>query len=109
MSVAVDEEEIFPGFAFAGARFDFGQVDAIAAEGSKRVVEGADFVADADHETGAIVAGGRTALAAEHEEARGVGGVILDVLFDYRQVVFFGGEKAGDGGGVLFTSGELGG
>lgn len=101
VAVAIDEEEIFPRAAFAGARLDLGEVDAIAAERGQRVMQRADFVRDAHHEAGAVVAGGRTALAAEHEETRGVGGVVLDVLFEHGQAVFFGGQDAGDGGGVF--------
>src|ERR1022692_5041884 len=88
---------------------DFGEVDSVAAEGGERVVQRPDFVRDAYHETGAVVAGGRAALATEDEKARGVGGVVLNVLLRQRETVFLGSERAGDGGGVFFLRREFGG
>ena len=104
MAVAINEEEIFPRLALAGARFDLRHVDLVPAERGDGLVQRADLVGDADHQAGAVVAGGRTALAAEHEEARGVGGVVLNVLLQHLQAVFFRGQHAGDGGGELFPS-----
>lgn len=109
MAVAIDEEEIFPGFAFAGAGFDFGQIDFGAAEGRERFVKRADFVRDADHEAGPVLAGGRAALAAEHEKSGGVGGVVLDVLLEDLKAVFFGGQKSGHGGGFAVFGSQFGG
>src|SRR5437899_2720331 len=72
MAVAIDEEEILPGFSFAGALFNFRHFDAVAAKGGESAMQRAHLVHQTDHETGAIVAGGRAALAAKHEEARSV-------------------------------------
>ena len=68
----------------------------------------AHLVHQTDHETGAIVAGGRAALAAQHEEARCVGGVVLDVVFEHGQPVFFRSELAGDGRRAFFLRRQLG-
>ena len=95
VAVAIDEEEIFPRFAFAGTGFDFGQIDFGAAEGSERFVERAHFIRDTNHHAGAVVAGGRAALAAQYEKAGGIGGVVLDVLLQDLKSVFFGGQKSG--------------
>ena len=64
--VAIDEEEIFPCFSFTGAAFDLCHIQLVAAEGGERVVERADFVHDAEHEAGAIMAGRRRTLASEY-------------------------------------------
>src|SRR5262249_19833403 len=51
MAVAIDEEEIFPGFALARARFDLRQVNAIPAERRQRMVQRAHFIRDTHHQT----------------------------------------------------------
>src|SRR5439155_753270 len=107
MAVAVDEEEILPGFSFAGARFNFRHVDAVTAKGGERAMQRAHLVHQADHDAGAIVAGGRAALAAQHQEARRVGGIVLDVVFQHAQPVFFRSELAGDGRRALFFRRQL--
>ena len=56
----------------------------------------------------AVAAGAGRRLPAEDEEARGVLGVVLNVMFQDGQTVLFGGQEAGDGGGVLLFRGELG-
>ena len=109
VSVKVDEEVVFPSFAFAGAGFDFGEVKLMFSEGFEGAVKGADFVGDATHETGAVFAGWWTALGAENEESGNVGGVVLDVGFEDLELALFGGEGAGDGGGAWFGGGKLGG
>ena len=109
VAVAIDEEEIFPGLALAGAGFDLGHVDAIAAEGGQRVIQGAHAVREAEHQAGAVVAGGRAALPAQHQKAGGVGDVVLDVVIQHGHVVSLGGQDAGDGGGALFFGRQLGG
>ncbi len=98
VAVAINEEEIFPRLPLARARFNLRHVDFVTAERGNRLMQRAGLVGHADQQAGAVVAGGRTALAAEHEEARGVGGVVLNVLFEHGQAVFFGGQDAGDGG-----------
>lgn len=109
VAVKVDEEIVFPGFAFAGAGFDFGEVELVFSEGFKSAMKGADFVGDATHEAGAVFAGGGAALGAEDKESGNVGGVVLDVGFEDSELALFGGEGAGDGGGAGFGGGELGG
>ena len=109
VAVEVDEEVVFPGFAFAGARFDFGEVELVFSEGFEGAVKGADFVGDAAHETGAVFAGGGATLGAEDEESGNVGGVVLDVGFEDLELTLFGGKGAGDGGGARFGGGKFGG
>lgn len=109
VAVKVNEEVVFPGFAFAGAGFDFGEIELVFSEGFKGAVKGADFVGDATHEAGAVFAGGGAALGSEDEESGNVGGVVLDVGFEDLELALFGGESAGDGGGAWFGGGELGG
>jgi len=109
VAVAIYEEEILPRLPLARTRFDPGHVDAVAPERGEGAVQRADLVRDADHQAGAVVAGRRTALAAEDEEARGVGGVILDVQFQHAQVVFLGGEDTRNGGSVFLSRGKFSG
>lgn len=109
VSVKVDEKVVFPGFAFAGAGFDFGEVELVFSEGFKGAVKGADFVGDATHEAGAVFAGGGAALGAEDEESGNVGGVVLDVGFEDSELALFGGKGTGDGGGARFGGGKFGG
>lgn len=109
VAVEVDEKVVFPGFAFAGAGFDFGEVELVFSEGFEGAVKGANFVGDAAHEAGAVFAGGGATLGAENEESGNVGGVVLDVGFEDLELALFGGEGAGDGGGAGFGGGELGG
>ena len=109
VAVEVDEEVVFPGFAFAGAGFNFGEVELVFSEGFKGAVKGANFVGDAAHEAGAVFAGGGAALGAENEESGNVGGVVLDVGFEDLELALFGGKGAGDGSGAGFGGGELGG
>jgi len=109
VTVAINEEVILPRFALAGARFDFGEVDAVTPERSQPMMERADLVGDADHQARAVPARGRTTLATEHEEARGVGGIVLDVPLQHAQAVFLGGEQAGQRRRALFPGGEFGG
>ena len=109
MAVKVDEEVVFPSFAFAGAGFDFGEVKLVSSEGFKGAMKGANFVRDATHEAGAVFAGGRAALGAEYEESSNVGGVVLDVGFEDLELALFGGKGAGNGGGSRLGGGELGG
>lgn len=109
MAVKVDEEVVFPGFAFAGAGFDFGEVELVFSEGLKGAVKGSDFVGNAAHEAGAVFAGGGAALGAEDEESGNVGGVVLDVRFEDLELALFGGKGAGNGGGARFCGGKFGG
>ena len=82
----IDEEKIFPHFAFAGARFDFRHVDAIAAKRSQRAMQRPHLIGDAEHEAGAVVAGRWTALPAQDQKAGGIGSVVLNVAFKPVQV-----------------------
>ncbi len=109
VSVKVDEEVVFPGFAFAGAGFDFGEIKLVFSEGFEGAMKGANFVGDAAHEAGAVFAGGGATLGAEYEESGNVGGVVLDVGFEDLELALFGGKGAGNGGGAGFGGGELGG
>ena len=68
VAVAIDEEEIFPRLALAGAGFDFRHVQFEFAKRAERAVQRADLVRDAEHDAGAVVAGGRAALAAQDEK-----------------------------------------
>ena len=89
MAVAIDEEKIFPRFAFARARLDLRHVQFVFTKSGERVVQRADFMRDADHQTGAIFSGRRTALASEHEEAGGVGGIILNAVVENGDFICF--------------------
>jgi len=108
VSVAIDEKEIFPGFPLAGARLDFGHVDAITAERREGAVKRTDTIDDAEHDAGAIVAGRGTALTAKDEKARCIGGVVLNVLLENWYAVFFGGEYSGNGCSIFFLCGKFG-
>jgi hypothetical protein len=70
-------------------------------------VKGANGVGEADDHAGPIVGGGGAALAAEHEKAGGVGGIVLDVVVKDAKVAF-GGEGTGDGRAVTLTGGQFG-
>ena len=109
VAVAVDEKQVFPCLALAGAGFDAGHVEAVFAERPHHLVQGADLVLDADDEAGAVVFRGGTALAAEHEKPGGIRGAVLDVVVDDLEVVTLGGERPGDGGAGLVLGGLLGG
>ncbi len=104
-------EDVFPVFAFGGAGFDFGEVDLEVLEGFEGADEGAGLVVDCEEDGGAVVAGGGAGFFADDEEARGVGGAILDGGFEDFEVVDFRGEGATEGGGafVRFFPGEGGG
>ena len=109
VAVAVDEKQVLPCFALAGARLDSGHVEAVLAEWPHDLVQGADLVLDADNEARAVVFCGGTALAAQHKKPSGVCGVILDVVVYDLKVVTLGGERPGDGGAGLVLGGLLGG
>ena len=61
-AIAIDEEKLFPGFAFAWARLDFRHVQFVTTKCAERGMQRADFMLNADHQTGAIFARCRTAL-----------------------------------------------
>src|SRR5258708_16237877 len=97
MAVAINEKEIFPRLPFAGTRLDFRQVDFVMAKCGNRFMQRADFVGNAYHQTRAVVAGRRTALAAENEKTRGIRSVGLNVLLKNLQAVFFFSQNSRDG------------
>src|SRR6266498_4598166 len=109
MSVAIDEEKIFPGFSFAGAGFDLRHVDAESAKGREGSIQRSDAVHNAEHDAGAVISGGRAALSAKDKEPGCVCGVILNVLLENRHTVFFGGEHAGNGSRLRFLCSKFGG
>src|SRR5712675_731294 len=94
VSVAVDKKEVLPGFSLAGTRFDFGHINAVTAEGGQSAVQRADFVGNTDHNAGAVAAGWGTALAPQHQEARGVGRVVLDIVIENIQALLFSRENS---------------
>ena len=109
VSVKVDEKDIFPVAALGGTAFDHGKSDAFMFERQEAVVEGADAVAGGETDGGLVVAGLGGTLFAKDEEAGGVVGIVLDVLVDDVELIDFGGEAAGDGGGVILVGGGFGG
>ena len=90
--IAINEEKVFPGFAFIRPRFDPGHIDPVPPESGQCFVQGAYLVGNAEHETCAVLSGGRTTLAAKDEEAGDVFGIILDIGFNDAQFVSFGGQ-----------------
>src|SRR5690242_13032821 len=103
MTVTVDKEEILPSLPFAGSRFNLRHVDTIATKGGQRAMKCTHLVGDADHDTGAVMAGRRAALSAQHEEPRGVGRVVLNVVLQHLEPVLLGGQDAGYGRSAFFT------
>jgi len=93
VAVAINEEKIFPCLALARARFDFRQINLEFAERGDGFVQCADFVGNADHQTRAVIARRRTALATKHEKARRIRRVVLNVLFKNSQFVFLGSKQ----------------
>lgn len=102
MPVKIHEEEILPRAAFAGAGLDLGHVDLELAERRKDFMQRPDLIRQAQHDAGAVVAGGRAALAAQDQKARGVRGVILDITFEDVQLVTLRRDGARDGRRVGF-------
>jgi len=102
MAEAIDEEIIMPDLLTAGARFNFGKVDAAGTEGFERAEERAGLVVQGKDKAGFVAPGteGRRDVGAEDEEARDVVGAILDAGGDDGDAVEFGGEAAGHGGGT---------
>src|SRR4051812_17785137 len=108
MAIAIDEEEIFPGFALARATLDLGHVELEAAEWRQRSVQGTDFVRDAEHDACAVATRRWTALTPQNKEARHVRGTVLDVGFENIQLISFSGQGARDGGCVFLFRSEIG-
>ena len=73
------------------------------------VVQSPDFVIYCEHEAGAIVVRRSGALAAENEEASSVAAVILHAGLEDIELIFFGGERAGDSSGRFAFAGQLSG
>ncbi len=67
----------------------------------------ADLVGNTHHQTRAVVTRRRAACAAEHEETRRVRGIVLDVLLQHAQLVFFRRKDSRDGRRVLFLRRQL--
>ncbi len=107
MPIAIDEEVIFPRLPLAGARFDLGEIDAIPPERRERMMQRANLVADADHQTRAVITRGRTALATEHEETRRIGGIVLNVLLENFHAIFLRRQQTADGRRTFFLGGQF--
>src|SRR5204862_5588692 len=67
--IAINEEKVFPGFAFIRPRFDPGHIDPVPPESGQCFVQRAHLVGNAEHQAGAVLARGWTALPAKHQEA----------------------------------------
>ena len=95
----VEEEEDLPVAAAGGAAFDFGEVQVEVVERGEGLEEGAGFVADTEHDGGAVAAAGWAGAFAEDEEAGRVSGAVLDPVFEDLEPVELSGEGAAEGGG----------
>ncbi len=109
MSGAINEEEVFPRLALARTRLNLRHVDLELAERGNGLVQRARLVGHAQHQTRAIITRRRTALTAEHEKARGIRRIVLDVLRQNFQTVFFRCQHATERGRKIFLRGKLGG
>ena len=80
----IDEEQVFPWSAPAGATFDATQVDAVAVERQQAVIKRTGTILNSEHQAGFIVAGWfrRPFWGANDDKTRDVVGVILDVRGD---------------------------
>ena len=87
MAVAIDEKQVFPRLTLAGPGLDLGHVQPVFAERSHNLMQCPDLVLDPNDKAGAVILRGGTALSAEDEKARGVRGVVLDVMIQDLQVV----------------------
>lgn len=105
----VEEEEDLPVAAAGGAAFDFGEIEVEVVERGEGFEERAGFVADTEHDGGAVAAAGWAGAFAEDEEACGVGGAVLDSVFEDIEPVELGGEGAAEGGGVGGAGGDFSG
>jgi len=103
----VEEEEDLPVAAAGGAAFDFGEIELEIVERGEGFEERAGFIADTEHDGGAVAAAGRAGAFAEDEEAGGVGGAVLDPVFEDLEPVELGCEGAAEGGGVGGTGGDF--
>ena len=81
--LAVDEERVLPVRPTARPLVDVAQVDLRVAEHAEHVHERAGLVRGDEHERGLVLPGHAGALlAADHQEARDVVGLVLDALED---------------------------
>ena len=76
----IDKEKVSPVFAAGGAALDLRHIDMELIKWLQRLEEGAGAVVDREHQTRAVVAGGRRALVAEDEEPGRVRRAILHAL-----------------------------
>ena len=87
--------------------FELGHVDAVGGEAAHRLVERGGQVAHPENKSGdqrprALL--GPVRLARQHHEARGVVGLVLDVLGQDIEAVDFGGQPRGDRGAALVAA-----
>lgn len=108
VAVTIDKKEVFPRFFLIRAGFDAGHIQLVFIEWSQSAMERADFIGNAKHQAGTVLACRWTALAAKDIKAGRVAGAVLDVFFKYFEPIAFGSQCAGDGGAPLFPSGEFG-
>ncbi len=105
--IAIHKEKIFPRFPLARSRLDFCHVDSIPPKRSQRAIQGADLIDDAEHQARPVLAGWRTALPSQYQEARGVGGIILNIMFEDAQGIFLSRQDPGNRGGVFLSRRKL--
>ena len=80
MADTIDEKEIFPRLALAGAGLDFRQVDLVFAKRGNGFVQRPRLVRHTDHQTRPVIARERAALTAQHQEPRRICRVVLNVF-----------------------------
>ena len=87
--------------------FQLGHVDAVGGKAAHRLVERGGQVAHPENESGdqrprALL--GPVRLARQHHEARGVVGLVLDILGQDIEAIDFGGQPGGDRGAALVAA-----
>jgi len=109
----VDVEEVLPGAAAEGARFDFGEAEIAEGEGAEGLEKRARLIPGGENKGGLPAlfgrpGGGEGGLsgAAEEEEAGVVFAVILDGFLEDPCAVDLGGDGGGDGGGIAEAVGH---
>ena len=104
MAQHVNEEEILPVLFLGRTAFNHGQCDIFIFEGEERIVQGADTVLDGKTDGGLVRTGGfgNGVGTGNHQETRGIVGVVLNIRAEDIESVDLGGEGCSNSGGAVF-------
>src|SRR6266508_408598 len=95
MAFEVDEVDVLPGAPLRRSRFDFREIQPAGGEGLENAVEHAGLVFHREENRRLVPPRGRRRLPADHEEAGGVGRVVLDPRPEHGHLVQPRGELRG--------------